>query len=122
MEFSGEKAIFLQIADMVFESILRQKWKPEERLLSTREMAVSLEVNPNTVMRAYAYLQEKEIIFNRRGIGYFISLGAVEKIKEIKREQFVKTELPRLVRWMNLLEIEFDELQQIYQESNQQSE
>ncbi len=117
MEFNREKAIFLQIADLIFESILQEKWQAEERIPSTREMAVSLEVNPNTVMRTYTYLQENGVVFNRRGIGYFVSGSAKEKIREIKRDQFIKSELPRLVRWMTLLDIEFDDLQRIYNES-----
>ena len=117
MEFSRDKAIYQQIADLVFESILSGHWLEEERIPSTRELAVSLEVNPNTVIRAYTYLQENGIIFNRRGIGYFVHSEAKGKIKEIKREQFIKMELPRLVRWMNLLGIRFDELEEIHAKS-----
>lgn len=117
MEFNREKAIFLQIADLLFESILKGKWGEQERIPSTREMAVSLEVNPNTVMRTYTYLQEQEVLFNRRGIGYFVSGSAKKKIRAIKQEEFVRTELPRLVKWMRLLDIEFDDLKRIYNEA-----
>ncbi len=118
MEFNKDKAIFLQIADMLFESILTDKWQEEERVPSVRELAVSVEVNPNTVLRTYAYLQENEIIFNRRGMGYFVAQAAKEKIKAIKREQFVKTELPRIVAAMKLLGIDFDDLKALYEQSS----
>jgi DNA-binding transcriptional regulator YhcF (GntR family) len=102
---------------MLFESILTEKWEEEERVPSVRELAVSVEVNPNTVLRTYSYLQENDIIFNRRGMGYFVSPGAKEKIKAIKREQFVKTELPHIVATMKLLGIDFDQLQSLYEEN-----
>lgn len=117
MEFNKDKAIFLQIADMLFESILTDKWKEEERVPSVRELAVSVEVNPNTVLRTYGYLQENDIIFNRRGMGYFVSSEAKEKIKVIKREQFVKTELPQIVATMKLLGIDFEDLKSLYEDN-----
>lgn len=44
-------------------------------------MVAMLEVNPNTVMRSYSYLQDRDIIYNQRGIGYFVMEGAYEKMK-----------------------------------------
>jgi GntR family transcriptional regulator len=73
MEFGDNNAIYLQIADHFCENILLQKWNPGDRIPSVREMAVSIEVNPNTVMRTFNYLQDKGIIFNKRGIGYFVT-------------------------------------------------
>ena len=72
MEFSENKPIFVQIADRVHEGILRGSWTDEERIPSIREMAVETEVNPNTVTRTYSLLQEQGVVYNRRGIGYFI--------------------------------------------------
>lgn len=118
MEFSKEKAIFLQIADALVDAILAGKWQEEQRIPSTREMAVSMEVNPNTVVRAYAYLQENEVIYNRRGIGYFVAPSARDKILAMKREHFIKTDLPRLVETMKLLGISFDELKTLYESSH----
>ena len=68
MEFPGNQPIYLQIADNLCENILRKEWKEEDRIPSVRDLAVQFEVNPNTVQRAYTWLQEKDIIANRRGI------------------------------------------------------
>ncbi|MEX1302542.1 MAG: GntR family transcriptional regulator, partial [Desulfotignum sp.] len=73
MEFQKKDAIYLQIADLMCERILLEDWQENNRIPSVREMAVDLEVNPNTVMRAYAFLQQQGIIFNKRGIGYFVA-------------------------------------------------
>ena len=62
MEFRTNEAIYLQIAAYVSENILLGKWLPEQKIPSVRDMAVELEVNPNTVMRAYELLQTLEVL------------------------------------------------------------
>jgi GntR family transcriptional regulator len=114
MEFSENQAIYLQIANYFFEQILSRKWKNEERIPSVREVAVNFEVNPNTVMRTYNFLQEREIIFNKRGIGYFVTEGAFEKVLEIKKHEFIRIDLPKVFRTMELLGMNISDLQTIY--------
>src|SRR5438309_1619566 len=75
MEFRDKQAIYLQIAEYVCEQILLNKWPLGEKFLSIRDMAVAMEVNPNTVQRAYDFLQQREIVTNKRGIGYFVKEG-----------------------------------------------
>ena len=76
MDFKETQAIYLQIVDLVCDHIVTGKWKAQERIPSVRELGVQLEVNPNTVMRAYDYLQAREIICNKRGVGFFVTEGA----------------------------------------------
>ena len=114
MEFQGQKAIFLQIADMLQEGILNGKWPPGERIPSVRDFASSVEVNPNTVMRAYTYLQEQDIVANKRGIGFFVSEEALQNIIKIKRKEFVEIEVPRISKMMRLLNISIDELEKYF--------
>ena len=116
MNFNKEKAIFLQIANFLSDNILDGKWQVEHRIPSVRDMAVSVEVNPNTVLRAYTYLQDRQIIFNRRGKGYFVSQTAIENILAIKKDEFIHNDLPKLKRAMTLLKIDFDELKMILKE------
>lgn len=118
MEFRESQAIYLQIADYICEAILSDKWLGGERIPSVRELAVSMEVNPNTAMRTFSYLQEKGIVFNKRGIGYFISEDAKAKTMDLKKEDFVKVEIPRFVRNMKLLGISIAELENYYREIN----
>ena len=77
MEFREPQAIYLQIAEYVCEKILLKIWTTDQKIPSVRELAVDLEVNPNTVMRAYEFLQNREIIYNKRGIGFFIKNDAM---------------------------------------------
>jgi len=115
MEFRDNKAIYLQIAEYVCENILLAKWKPEEKVPSVREMAVTLEVNPNTVMRTYELLQNKNIINNKRGIGFFVAEQAINQVNEYRKAQFLDDELPVVFRNIYLLNIGFDELQSHYE-------
>lgn len=115
MEFKESQAIYLQIADHLCEQILLDKWKPDDRIPSVRELAVQLEVNPNTVMRTCEYLQQYDIIYNKRGIGYFVSENAGKKIIQLKKERFLANELPQFFRNMYLLDMELDELKPHYE-------
>ncbi|HQF11732.1 MAG TPA: GntR family transcriptional regulator [Paludibacteraceae bacterium] len=114
MEFNDAQAIYLQIADYISEHILLGKWKEGERLLSVRELATELEVNPNTVMRAYDFLQSNEIIYNKRGIGYFVADDAKEKILNYRRKRFLEKELPILFKNIHLLNIDVEEVKKRY--------
>lgn len=114
MEFRDNKAIYLQIAEYVCEHILLGKWQADQKIPSVREMAVELEVNPNTVMRTYELLQNKNIINNKRGIGFFIADDAITNVKNYRKAQFMDDELPSVFRNIYLLSIGFDELQLRY--------
>ena len=106
MNFNSNKAIYLQIADFICENILLENWKTGERIPSVREFAINIEVNPNTVMRTYSFLQDQDIIFNKRGIGYFISENAFERTLKFKKEELMNQDLPEFVKKMKLLNID----------------
>ena len=114
MEFKETEAIYLQIGDYVCEQILLERWKEGERILSVRELGVALEVNPNTVMRTFDFLQGREIIFNKRGVGYFVSDDARQKILTYRKKQFLEQELLPFFKNMTLLGMTFEELEKEY--------
>jgi GntR family transcriptional regulator len=114
MEFNDTQSIYLQIADYVCEQILLEHWTTEDRIPSVRDLAARVEVNPNTVMRTYDFLQQKDIIYNKRGIGYFAAPEAPQKIRVYRRERFLETELPEFFRTLYLLDISLEEIQQRY--------
>lgn len=114
MDFQEKQAIYLQIADFISEQILLKRYPENEKLISIRDMAVQLEVNPNTVQRTYDYLQQLGIIRTHRGIGYFVEPNAQSTILNLKREKFMTTELPLFFRKLQLLGISLEELQLHY--------
>ena len=114
MDFKETQAIYLQIGEYVCEQILLSRWPEGERLLSVREMGVALEVNPNTVMRTYDFLQNREIIFNKRGVGYFVADDAKRKITEYRKTQFLEQELPLVFKNMKLLGMDLIDFEKEY--------
>jgi len=114
MNYNTNQSIFIQIADQLCERVLSGEYLPDARIPSVRELAVEMEVNPNTVMRSFERLQNHEIIYNKRGIGYFISPDAKEKIKNMRHHTFIDEVLPSVFKEMILLEIGMDELSKVY--------
>ncbi|WP_196159804.1 GntR family transcriptional regulator [Reinekea sp. G2M2-21] len=114
IQFDSTSAIYLQVADYMSEKILTDEWSEEERIPSIREVASMVQVNPNTVMRSYAHLQENDVIYNKRGVGYFVSEQGKNKIKQAKREEFIDTKLPRLFHEAALLSVTPEELSHLY--------
>jgi GntR family transcriptional regulator len=114
MNFLENKPIYLQITDYFCEQILLKKWKAGDRIPSVRDIAVQMEVNPNTAIRAFHFLQDEEILYNERGVGYFVADNAWQKVRELKRDEFIKSKLPRLFRDMELLGFSIDDLNELY--------
>ncbi len=114
MNFKDDKAIYLQIADYFYESILTRKMNSDERIPSVRDLAIETEVNPNTVMRTYKYLQDNNIIYNKRGIGYFISEDAYQTTHNMKKEEFITEKLPEFFNAMKNLNISISEIENLY--------
>lgn len=110
MEYSEHKPIYLQNVDLMQENILRGEWREEERIPSVREMGAMVGVNPNTIVRSYQLLESQDIIYNKRGLGYFVKEGAVERIKESVKREFIANELPQFKAKARMLGITNEEL------------
>ncbi len=110
MTFNNNKAIYLQMADRLCDDILAGKYKADDRIPSVREYAVTLEVNTNTAVKAYEELAREGVIYNRRGLGYFVEANAKEHIMQARRATFFREVLPEMFRQMRLLGIDIDEV------------
>lgn len=110
MNFKEKKSIYLQIADRVCDEILLGHYAEDERIPSVREYASTVEVNVNTMVRTYDHLQNKEILYNKRGLGYFVSLGAKKRILAVRKEEFMEEDLPELFHRMKLLGVSVAEI------------
>ena len=105
MEFNGNKSIYLQITDIICDRILSHELKPGDRIPSVRDAGADFQVNPNTIARSYEKLTDEGIIYNRRGIGYFIADGAFDTVLEQQRIEFIEHELPQIKRRLQLLDL-----------------
>jgi DNA-binding transcriptional regulator YhcF (GntR family) len=103
MDFHSDKPIFLQIADTICDSILSGQLKGDDRIPSVREYGAEIGVNPNTMMRSYEKLTADGVIYNKRGIGYFVAPDARERILQVQRREFLEKDVPAIKQRMKLL-------------------
>ena len=107
MTFSNDKPIYIQMADRLCDEILSGVYK-----------SVLLEVNTNTAVKAYEQLAREEIIYNKRGLGYFVTKGAKKQILKARKKEFMKEYLPELFRQMQLLDITIEDVAEAYNAQN----
>jgi len=119
MKFRDNEAIYLQIAAYVGQNILLDKWPAEQKIPSVRDLAIELEVNLNTVMRSYEFLENLGAIYNKRGIGFFVSPDGLEKVKAFRKEKFIQQDLHDFFNNVYLLDISPEEILQWYQQFKQ---
>ncbi|MCC8425798.1 GntR family transcriptional regulator [Mucilaginibacter sp. UR6-11] len=115
MEFKDNEPIYVQIAALICEKIITGQWPAGQRILSVRDLGVELEVNPNTVMRAYDFLQTLGVLYTKRGVGLFMADDAVEKVKAHRKQEFAAQYLPDFFKQLYLLDIPLDEIARQYQ-------
>ena len=115
MNFKENKPIYQQIADHICDEIIAGKLAPDARIPSVREYAAELEENANTVMRTFDTLQSLEIIYNKRGIGYFVDSEARAKILQSRRNSFMEEESQQFFRQAHSLDISVSEITAMYQ-------
>ncbi len=118
MEFHELKPIYKQIIDTIGERVLTCQWKEGERVPSVRDFAAELGVNPNTVMRAYEYLQRYDVLQNSRGIGNFVCKNARAKIMEMRKTDFIENQLPAIFKQIDILEIPWQQIDELYRSRN----
>lgn len=106
MEFDNNRPIYLQINDFICDRILSGELREEERIQSVREYGSEIGVNPNTIVRCYEKLTDDGIIYNKRGIGYFVAENAKSRIIESRKKEFVEVDIPRIKAKATLLGID----------------
>ncbi len=119
MSFTNNKAIFEQIADRLADEIVAGKYSPGGRIPSVREYASMLQVNNNTAIKGYELLAQKGIVYNKRGMGYFVADNARQHIIQLRQDEVMNTMLPELFRQMRLLHISIDEVERRWAESQE---
>ena len=112
--FTNDKPIFQQMADRLCDEILAMTYQDDDRIPSVREYAVMLEVNTNTAVKAYEQLSRANIIYNKRGMGYYVTPGARELILQERRKAFLEQTLPELFRQMRLLGLSMKDVEETW--------
>jgi GntR family transcriptional regulator len=71
--------VYAQLSEQLLGALGRGELAPGEQLPSVRDVAAALEVNPNTVNRAYSELERLGVVQTRRGRGTFASTGRARR-------------------------------------------
>jgi GntR family transcriptional regulator len=86
---SDSKPVYLKLRDVIASAILDGKFSEGDMLPSVRAFAADQGANPLTVAKAYQLFQDSGLVDVKRGVGLFVSLGAVRKLRLIEREHFI---------------------------------
>src|SRR5580692_3923471 len=114
MEFRDNEPIYQQIAAYVGQNILLGKWQADQKIPSVRDLAIELQVNLNTVLHAYEFLESQGVIYIKRGLGNFVALDGFEKAKDYRKERFIQQDLPVFFTNVYLLGISQEEILERY--------
>lgn len=112
----------MQIYEWICNRIASAEWGADARIPSVRELGTRLAVNPNTVMRAYERLTDEGLVFNRRGIGYFVAEGAQPRAAALLRRRFEQEQLPRIFRSMRRVGLTPEEFGILYRKYLEEDE
>ena len=82
------RALFLQVAESVEDSIIDGSLAPEAQAPSTNELAAFYRINPATAAKGIAMLTDKGVLYKRRGIGMFVAPGARDLLLAERRSAF----------------------------------
>jgi len=102
MEIADNKPILKQVSDFCRRQILSGNWLPGEFIVSTKEMAMRLGVNPRTVMKAYDELASAHVIINKRGQGYIVASNGPELLHILLITEFENEIIPELLKNMEM--------------------
>ena len=88
MNLSESKPVFIQIKQWIEDHILKGEWTTGYQIPSIREMSGKFRVNSNTIVRTYEKLEAEGSVYSIRGVGFFVTKDARDKIMEYRRSDF----------------------------------
>ena len=119
MRFNNGRPIFVQIADLLEDEVVAERIRDGDRLPSARELAASLEVNPNTAARALQILADRGVAVAERGTGYYVTPSAATLAITARKERFFSETLAAIFKAMDSLGIGMDEIVSSYERRKQ---
>lgn len=113
INFQSEVPIYLQIARQLEENILMGVYPEETQIPSTTELSTGLQINPATVLKGMNQLVADGIIYKKRGVGMFVSTGAMANIRQARQGEFYDNYVLPLVKEAQRLGITTEELSEM---------
>lgn len=105
MDFLDNKPIYQQIVDYCHRQLASGTWPAGARVPAVKELAIELTVNPRTVLKAYETLTDEGIISLRRGMGYYSSPDAKDRVLDAQRRHFMDVTIPRIIETIDALDL-----------------
>ncbi|MGN7384873.1 GntR family transcriptional regulator [Paenibacillus sp. SAFN-117] len=107
------RPIFMQIAERIEDDILEGRLPEETQVPSTNQFASFYQINPATAAKGVNLLVEQDILYKKRGIGMFVAMGAREKLREKRNEQFYEQYVVTMIREAEKLGITTEQLSEM---------
>ena len=119
---NDQSLIYLQIAQMLEDDILRGVYREEEQVPSTNELARGYNINPATAAKGINLLVGDGILYKKRGIGMFVSQGAGERVRQNRKASFYDGYVKPLVKEGASLALTGEELLDMIQRAIKEGE
>ncbi|WP_070000532.1 GntR family transcriptional regulator [Cellulosilyticum sp. I15G10I2] len=116
---NDEEPIYIQIARGIEDEILQGGILEETQIPSTNEFSRIYQINPATVLKGINLLVDRSILYKKRGIGMFVGTGAMEAIKEARKESFKQVVIANLFQEAKKLGISKQDLIEMIQNSKE---
>lgn len=97
LKFDDERPIFIQVSEWIEDAILSGAFPEESQIPSITEFSVTCKINPATALKGINLLVNKDIIYKKRGLGMFVATGAIDKLREERKEHFYKNFIENLI-------------------------
>ncbi len=98
IDLGSSQPIFVQIAKQLEAAIFNGIYTEEAQIPSTNELSALLNINPQTVLKGMTMLVNEGIIYKKRGVGMFVSTGALNMIKEKHMEAYYDSYIKPMLR------------------------
>lgn len=110
INLESERPIYLELASEIEDSILSGAFKEGTQIPSTTEISVNFKINPATALKGINLLVGEGIIYKKRGLGMFVSDGAVEKIRGKRKQEFYESFIYSLISEAKKLSVSKEEI------------
>ena len=106
IDFGRQTPIFLQLSQGLEDEILSGVYREGEQIPSITELAASYKINPATALKGINLLVDAGIVYKKRGIGMFVSQGALQLLKEKRQDEFFQQYVLPMVQEAKRLSIQ----------------
>lgn len=106
LDMDGSKPIYVQIAEWIETGIIDGTLSPDEKVYSQYQLAELFNINPATAGKGLTLLLDAEIVYQRRGLGTFVSPNGRDKLLVKRKEETLRRLVKELLNEAELLGVD----------------